>query len=66
VKRDFEMYSPLVRKGGVIAFHDIAAHHPGSDRRVNEFWEEIKHSYKHREIIDNPTQDWAGINLLYV
>lgn len=23
VKKDFEMYSPLVRKGGLIAFHDI-------------------------------------------
>jgi predicted O-methyltransferase YrrM len=23
VKKDFEMYSPLVRKGGIIAFHDI-------------------------------------------
>lgn len=24
VKKDFEMYSPLVRPGGIIAFHDIA------------------------------------------
>ncbi|MEO0196406.1 MAG: class I SAM-dependent methyltransferase [candidate division WOR-3 bacterium] len=23
VKMDFEMYFPLVRKGGIIAFHDI-------------------------------------------
>ena len=23
VKKDYEMYSPLVRKGGIIAFHDI-------------------------------------------
>jgi predicted O-methyltransferase YrrM len=23
VKKDFEMYSPLVRKGGIIAFHNI-------------------------------------------
>src|SRR6202021_3047068 len=26
VKRDFEMYSPLVRSGGMIAFHDIVVH----------------------------------------
>jgi predicted O-methyltransferase YrrM len=31
VKEDFEMYSPLVRKGGVIAFHDITKH-PHSNR----------------------------------
>jgi len=28
VKRDFEMYSPLVRNGGIIAFHDIVKHPP--------------------------------------
>jgi predicted O-methyltransferase YrrM len=27
VKMDFEKYSPLVKKGGIIAFHDII---PGS------------------------------------
>ena len=29
VKKDFEMYSPLVKKGGIIAFHDIV---PGPKR----------------------------------
>jgi hypothetical protein len=31
VRRDFEMYSPLVRKGGIIAFHDI---YPGPEESV--------------------------------
>ncbi|ADV64753.1 O-methyltransferase-like protein [Desulfurococcus mucosus DSM 2162] len=31
VKRDFEMYSPLVKKGGIIAFHDIV---PGPPENV--------------------------------
>ena len=26
VKTDFELYSPLVKKGGIISFHDIAKH----------------------------------------
>src|SRR5579863_3385188 len=41
VKRDFEMYSPLVRKGGVVAFHDIVTHPPEADCHVNEFWQEV-------------------------
>ena len=44
VKRDFEMYSPLVRKGGIIAFHDIV---PGPSENVGdvpEFWNGIKTS----------------------
>jgi predicted O-methyltransferase YrrM len=27
VKRDWEMYSTLVRKGGIIAFHDVASNY---------------------------------------
>ncbi len=51
VKTDFEMYSPLVKKGGIVAFHDIA---PGPEENVGgvpRFWEKIKRNYNHREII---------------
>ncbi len=43
VKKDFEMYAPLVRKGGVIVFHDIV---PGPSHLVGgvpRFWNELKH-----------------------
>ena len=33
VKMDFEMYRPLVRKGGIIAFHDIVPHPPETGLR---------------------------------
>lgn len=66
VKQDFEMYSPLVRKGGLIAFHDICRHPPETGCDVFTFWKEIKHSYPHEELIKNPKQNWAGIGLLYI
>jgi len=53
VRMDFEMYAPLVREGGFIAFHDIV---PGvanggdaGVRRVEvgRYWNEIKDSYRH-------------------
>lgn len=66
VKLDFEMYSPLVHPGGVIAFHDIVAHPPEAQCHVKEFWDEVKPRYRHREIIDNPQQQWGGIGVLYV
>jgi predicted O-methyltransferase YrrM len=47
VKKDFEMYSLLVRKGGIIAFHDIIPDYyakrgikPASG--VYKFWNEVK------------------------
>jgi predicted O-methyltransferase YrrM len=66
VKKDFEMYSPLVRKGGLIAFHDICKHPPQLNCTVDKFWNEIKGSYDFEEIIDNPSQNWAGIGVLHV
>lgn len=66
VKRDFEMYVPLVRSGGMVAFHDIAEHPPEAQCEVSRFWNELKTRYKHLEIIENHDQGWAGIGVLYV
>ena len=66
VKRDFEMYSPLVRPGGLVAFHDIVVHPPEAQCHVSDFWVEVKQRYRHKEFIENPKQDWAGIGLLYL
>jgi predicted O-methyltransferase YrrM len=52
VQRDFEMYAPLVRSGGMIAFHDIATYQRASDCEVEKFWNEVKQKYRHREIIE--------------
>lgn len=66
VKRDFEMYAPLVRPGGLIVLHDIAVHTLEPHCEVSRFWEEIKVRYKHRELIEDPRQGWAGIGILEV
>ena len=42
VKADFEMYAPLVKKGGLILFHDIINQNCG----VPKFWNELKLSNK--------------------
>lgn len=72
VRKDFTDYSPLVRKGGWIAFHDIIPANLTEDgirRRgwtggVPKYWNELKRSHEHFEIIDNPNQDGAGIGVL--
>lgn len=40
VKQDWEMYGPMVRPGGLIAFHDIAGNY--DDTQVKQLWDEIK------------------------
>jgi len=66
VKKDFEMYAPLVRSGGMVAFHDIAEHNPEAACEVAKFWNEIKRRFSHREIIEDLKQGWAGLGILTV
>ncbi|MBA7617089.1 hypothetical protein ES703_24397 [subsurface metagenome] len=59
VKSDFNMYSPLVRKGGIIGLHDIA-----SKKGVIKFWNEIKREYNSEEILAANKNDWIGIGVI--
>jgi predicted O-methyltransferase YrrM len=65
VKKDFEMYSPLVNPGGIIAFHDITKHPKETGCDVHRFWNEVKQKYQHEEFIENPNQIGYGIGVLY-
>ena len=65
VKKDFELYSPFVRSGGLIAFHDIVdARKLDPTCNVDLFWNEIKYNYNHEEIIDSQNQIWGGIGII--
>jgi predicted O-methyltransferase YrrM len=66
VKKDFQMYSPLVRNGGLIAFHDIVPGPPENVWGVPKFWKEIKQSLINAEIVKDWNQKGCGIGVLYV
>jgi predicted O-methyltransferase YrrM len=68
VRRDFELYSPLVRPGGVVVLHDIVRHRPETGSEVDRFWRELRGGYRWREFVD-PDGDsgwgpWGGIGVL--
>lgn len=58
VKKDFENYFPLLRPGGIIAFHDIY-----TAKGVKKFWNEIKNKFNHKEIHHNRN---ANIGIIYL
>lgn len=62
ILNDYNNYSPLVRKGGIVAFHDIAINEEGGGHRA---WNVVKQYSKHREILKSPQQD-KGIGIIYV
>jgi predicted O-methyltransferase YrrM len=69
VKRDFEMYAPLVGEGKLIAFHDILPHAHEDSCEVDRFWAEIRSRYRHIEFLDqyrDPLGDqYGGLGILY-
>ena len=65
VKKDFEIYKSLVKKNGIIVFHDIVRHATETNCNVDKFWREIKKKYKNIEIIEDKNQGWGGIGLIY-
>lgn len=65
VRADFESYSPLVRSGGIIAFHDICKHPPEIQCEVDRYWSEIRSKYENVEFVENSNQGWAGIGIVF-
>ena len=61
VRSDYQMYSPLVKRGGIILFHDIAIDNP--EYGVKRLWNELVRKHEHREFLGKPTP-W-GLGLLY-
>ena len=62
VRSDYGMYSPLVRKGGMIGFHDIFITRP--EYGVRKLWSELKTRHQTLEFKGDPLA--YGIGLLYV
>jgi len=75
VERDFSLYSPAVRRGGLIVLHDIV---PDVRRRlgiatsadsgdVPEFWKTLKARYpRAEEIVEDDQQDACGLGVITV
>jgi cephalosporin hydroxylase len=59
VSQDFEMYAPLVRRGGQIAFHDIVTRTQNCG--VTELWAELKGRFRHEEYVAPNSNKGIGV-----
>jgi predicted O-methyltransferase YrrM len=74
VQRDWELYSGLVRPGGLIGLHDIQEDYRTSrgtptasiSGEVPRFWRELRERHRTEELIADPEQDGYGIGVVYV
>jgi predicted O-methyltransferase YrrM len=73
VSGDFTLYSPFVKEGGLIMFHDIVPDHAtrfgrdGINRTgdVPAFWRALKPHFPHREFVRDPEQDGLGLGIIH-
>lgn len=63
VEADFRMYSPLVRSGGLVAFHDIVPGAPEAVGGVPDFWQQLR-SAERLEFVEDWSQGSCGIGVL--
>ncbi len=66
VKKDFELYSSLVKVGGIIAFHDIYPGPAKDNVGVLEFWSECRKHFNYKEIIKDFQQGSHGIGVIFM
>jgi predicted O-methyltransferase YrrM len=64
VRRDFELYVPLVRAGGLVALHDIVDGPENTVGGVPRFWREIRSTLSDPvEIVQSRDQGGYGIGV---
>jgi predicted O-methyltransferase YrrM len=67
VLADFNNFGPLVRPGGLIAFHQILPQPASPQTQVFRLWDQLKKRYTCREFVDRSITDKViGIGLLEV
>ena len=63
-KNDYEIYSDLVRPGGIIGLHDILFH-PNGGSEVDKLWNDIKNQAIHIDEITEEPLSWGGIGIVW-
>lgn len=64
VTLDWDMYSDVVRKGGIVAFHDVLHYNKDPEVNVKPLWEQLKGIYPFVEI--KVGKNSTGIGVLFV
>ncbi len=63
VKRDFELYAPRVRPGGLIAFHDVRYNPEYPETRVDLLWTSIAPCYRHWSYVEQDQRGGVGMGI---
>lgn len=69
VMADYDLYKKFVRKGGLVALHDIREHPPETQCEVKLFWDGLKATLNkddYCEFIADDEHPWGGLGVIKV
>jgi predicted O-methyltransferase YrrM len=66
VRRDFELYAPLVRVGGLVGFHDVSPRSTPHTEGVARLWSELEARHETQECVAPGGDDGYGIGVYRV
>ncbi len=64
VTKDWQLYRPMVRPGGLMCFHDILTHPAWPSIEVGRLWAEIKKDHLTFEIVADRNAEWGGVGVV--
>jgi predicted O-methyltransferase YrrM len=64
VTDDWQIYGPMVRPGGLVAFHDVEEHRGRPEVEVHHLWQRVRKAYPSVKITAAPGE-WAGIGIIW-
>lgn len=64
VKRDYDLYSPLLADDGFIAMHDVILNRFDPEIEVHRFWDELKATEQTEELVHDYGQGNLGIGIV--
>ena len=64
VLKDWEEYRSMVRRGGIMCFHDIITPPAWPSIAVGRLWEQVKKDHMTFEIVADRDAEWGGIGVV--
>lgn len=61
---DWQTYGPMVRPGGLVAFHDVEVHQGRPEVQAHDLWQRVRSAYPSVKITAAPGE-WAGIGIIW-
>ena len=66
LEQQIKLAIAILKKGGIVAFHDVCAGPPENVGEVPRFWADIRDKYRTETVIKDPSQGGFGVGIIHI